>query len=65
VLNDGRTAAIASLGLLIVMYFMETIGQSVEKLEIIRSFSLFHYAGLPCKLFNSLYAFRFWLGVKN
>jgi ABC-2 type transport system permease protein len=43
VLNDGRTAAIASLGLLIVMYFMETIGQSVEKLEIIRSFSLFHY----------------------
>ncbi len=44
VLNDGRTAAIASLGLLIVMYFMETIGQSVEKLEIIRSLSLFHYA---------------------
>jgi ABC-2 type transport system permease protein len=43
VLSDGRTAAIGSLGLLIVMYFMETIGQSVEKLEIIRSLSLFHY----------------------
>jgi ABC-2 type transport system permease protein len=44
VLSDGRTAAIVSLGLLIVMYFMETIGQSVEKLELIRSLSLFHYA---------------------
>ena len=42
-LSDGRTAAISSLGLLIVMYFMETIGQSVEKLDIIRSLSLFHY----------------------
>jgi ABC-2 type transport system permease protein len=44
VLSDGRTAAIASLGLLIVMYFMETIGQSVEKLALVRSLSLFHYA---------------------
>ncbi|OPY27238.1 MAG: ABC-2 family transporter protein [Methanocella sp. PtaU1.Bin125] len=44
VLSDGRTAAIVSLGLLIVMYFMETIGQSVEKLGLIRSLSLFHYA---------------------
>jgi ABC-2 type transport system permease protein len=43
VLSDGRIAAIGSLGLLIVMYFMETIGQSVESLGIIRSFSLFHY----------------------
>jgi ABC-2 type transport system permease protein len=30
--------------MLIVMYFMETIGQSVEKLAIVRSLSLFHYA---------------------
>ncbi|HEY3273906.1 MAG TPA: ABC transporter permease subunit [Methanocella sp.] len=43
VLSDGRTAAIMSLGLLIVMYFMETIGQSVEKLAPVRSLSLFHY----------------------
>jgi ABC-2 type transport system permease protein len=43
VLSDGRTAAITSLGLLIVMYFMETIGQSVEKLAPVRSLSLFHY----------------------
>jgi ABC-2 type transport system permease protein len=44
VLSDGRTAAIVSLGLLFVMYFMETVGQSVEALGVIRSFSLFHYA---------------------
>jgi ABC-2 type transport system permease protein len=44
VLSDGRIAAMGSLGLLIVMYFMETVGQSVESLGIIRSFSLFHYA---------------------
>jgi ABC-2 type transport system permease protein len=42
-LSDGRTAAIVSLGLLFVMYFMETIGESVEKLSIVRSLSLFHY----------------------
>jgi ABC-2 type transport system permease protein len=45
ILSDGRTAGIVSLGLLIVMYFMETVGQSVEKLDIVRSFSLFHYVG--------------------
>ncbi len=44
VLSDGRTAAIASLGVLIVMYFMETIGESVESLDVVRAFSLFHYA---------------------
>lgn len=44
VLSDGRTAAIVSLGLLIVMYFMETVGQSVDKLGVVRSLSLFHYA---------------------
>jgi ABC-2 type transport system permease protein len=44
VLSDGRTAAIVSLGLLFVMYFMETVGQSLEKLNVVRSFSLFHYA---------------------
>jgi ABC-2 type transport system permease protein len=43
ILSDGRTAAIVSLGVLIVMYFMETIGQSAEKLDAIRTFSLFHY----------------------
>ncbi len=43
-MSDGRIAALVSLGLLIVMYFMETVGQSVEKLDIIRSLSLFHYA---------------------
>jgi ABC-2 type transport system permease protein len=42
-LSDGRTAAIVSLGLLFVMYFMETIGESVEKVSIVRSLSLFHY----------------------
>ncbi len=44
VLSDGRTAGIVSLGVLIVMYFMETVGQSVEKLDVVRSLSLFHYA---------------------
>jgi ABC-2 type transport system permease protein len=44
ILSDGRVAAMVSLGILFVMYFMETVGQSVEKLEIVRSLSLFHYA---------------------
>ena len=44
ILSDGRVAAIVSLGILFVMYFMETVGQSVEKLAIVRSLSLFHYA---------------------
>ena len=43
VLSDGRVAALVSLGLLIVMYFMETIGQTVDKLNVIRSLSMFHY----------------------
>jgi ABC-2 type transport system permease protein len=44
IMSDGRAAALVSLGLLFVMYFMETIGQSVEKLDVVRSLSLFHYA---------------------
>ncbi|MGA9139823.1 MAG: ABC transporter permease subunit [Methanocella sp.] len=44
IMSDGRIAGIVSLGLLIVMYFMETVGESVEKLAIVRSLSLFHYA---------------------
>jgi ABC-2 type transport system permease protein len=44
ILSDGRAAAIVSLGILFIMYFMETVGQSVEKLSIVRSLSLFHYA---------------------
>jgi ABC-2 type transport system permease protein len=44
VFSDGRAAGLVSLGLLFVMYFMETVGQSIEKLSIVRSLSLFHYA---------------------
>jgi ABC-2 type transport system permease protein len=44
VLSDGRVAALVSLGLLLIMYFMETIGDTVEKLSPIRSLSLYHYA---------------------
>jgi len=43
IMSDGRAAALVSLGLLIVMYFLETVGQTVEKLDPIRSLSLFHY----------------------
>jgi ABC-2 type transport system permease protein len=43
-LSDGRKAALTSLGVLILMYFMETIGSIVDLLGPIRYLSLFHYA---------------------
>jgi ABC-2 type transport system permease protein len=42
--SDGRRAALVSLGILIVMYFLETIGSVVDLLGPIRYLSLFHYA---------------------
>jgi ABC-2 type transport system permease protein len=43
-LSDGRKAALTSLGVLALMYFMETIGSIVDLLGPIRYLSLFHYA---------------------
>jgi ABC-2 type transport system permease protein len=43
-LSDGRRAALTSLGVLILMYFMETVGSVVDLLGPIRYLSLFHYA---------------------
>jgi ABC-2 type transport system permease protein len=44
VLSDGRKVALVSLGIMVVMYFMETIGSVVDLLGPIRYLSLFHYA---------------------
>jgi ABC-type transport system involved in multi-copper enzyme maturation permease subunit len=44
VLSDGRKAALTSLGVLVIMYFMETVGSIVDLLGPIRYLSLFHYA---------------------
>jgi ABC-2 type transport system permease protein len=43
-MSDGRKAALTSLGVMVVMYFMETIGSAVDLLGPIRYLSLFHYA---------------------
>jgi ABC-2 type transport system permease protein len=43
-LSDGRRAALTSLGVLVLMYFMETVGSIVDLLGPIRYLSLFHYA---------------------
>jgi ABC-2 type transport system permease protein len=43
-MSDGRKAALTSLGIMVVMYFMETIGSAVDLLGPIRYLSLFHYA---------------------
>ncbi|OPY27239.1 MAG: ABC-2 family transporter protein [Methanocella sp. PtaU1.Bin125] len=43
-MSDGRRAALTSLGILVVMYFMETLGSVVDLLGPIRYLSLFHYA---------------------
>ncbi len=44
VLSDGRKVVLISLGLMIVMYFMETVGSIVDLLGPIRYLSIFHYA---------------------
>jgi ABC-2 type transport system permease protein len=43
-MSDGRRAALTSLGVLVIMYFLETIGSVVDLLGPIRYLSLFHYA---------------------
>jgi len=43
-MSDGRRAALTSLGVLILMYFMENLGSIVDLLGPIRYLSLFHYA---------------------
>ena len=43
-MSDGRRAALTSLGVLVLMYFMETVGSVVDLLGPIRYLSLFHYA---------------------
>jgi ABC-2 type transport system permease protein len=45
ILDDGRKAAIISLGVMIVMFFMQAIGSLADSLGIIQKLSLFHYAG--------------------
>jgi ABC-2 type transport system permease protein len=44
--SDGKKAALISIGILALMYFMETIGSQVSYLNPIRLLSLFHYANL-------------------
>jgi ABC-2 type transport system permease protein len=44
IMSDGRRAALTSLGIMVVMYFMETVGSVVDLLGPIRYLSLFHYA---------------------
>jgi ABC-2 type transport system permease protein len=43
-MSDGRKAALTSLGIMVVMYFMETVGSVVDLMGPIRYLSLFHYA---------------------
>ncbi len=43
-MSDGRRAALTSLGVMVLMYFMETVGSIVDLLGPIRYLSLFHYA---------------------
>jgi ABC-2 type transport system permease protein len=45
-MSDGRNAALASVGVLVAMYFIETLGSSIEGLDWIRRFSLFYYQDL-------------------
>ncbi len=52
VLSDGRKAALVSLGVMVIMYFMETIGSVVDLLGPIRYLSLFHYAPYNEMLMN-------------
>lgn len=43
VLSNGRQAAMVSIGVMLAMYFMETVGSVVPSVDIIRKLSLFHY----------------------
>jgi ABC-2 type transport system permease protein len=43
-MSDGRKAVLTSLGVMVLMYFMETVGSVVDLLGPIRYLSLFHYA---------------------
>jgi ABC-2 type transport system permease protein len=43
-LSDSRRAVLVSLGVLVTMYFLETLGSVVDLLGPIRYLSLFHYA---------------------
>jgi ABC-2 type transport system permease protein len=43
-MSDGRKAVLTSLGIMVVMYFMETVGSVVDLLGPIRYLSIFHYA---------------------
>lgn len=45
-MSDGRNAALASVGVLATMYFMDTLGSSISGLDWIRRFSLFYYQDL-------------------
>lgn len=49
--SDGKKAALISIGILALMYFMETIGSQVSFLNPIRLLSLFHYAN-PAAIIN-------------
>ena len=56
-MSDGMQAAIISIGLLFVMYFLETIGESVPSLDVIRDLSLFHYANVKDILISHTISF--------
>jgi ABC-2 type transport system permease protein len=43
VLNDGKQAALLSLGIMILTYFIETIGSTMNGLGFIQNLSPFHY----------------------
>lgn len=42
-LSNGRQAALISIGVMLAMYFLESIGSVVTSAGIIRNLSLFHY----------------------
>ena len=42
-LSNGRQAALVSIGIMVAMHFMETIGSVVPTVDIVRKLSLFHY----------------------
>jgi ABC-2 type transport system permease protein len=42
-MSDGRNAALASIGVMMAMYLMETLGSTISGLDWIKPLSLFHY----------------------
>ncbi|WP_230739813.1 ABC transporter permease [Methanooceanicella nereidis] len=51
-MSDSKQAALASLGVFILMYFMNNIGGMVTSIDAIRSLCLFHYMDMTDMLVN-------------